>query len=321
MIVVTGAAGFIGSIMTGVLNREGFTDIVLVDEFNREDKTMNFVNRKFSNMVDREDFFSWLEDNHRFVQFIFHLGARTDTAETDRDIFEKLNFGYSVKVWEACVSYGLPLIYASSAATYGNGEHGFDDNHELIAKLNPLNPYGVSKHEFDKWVLAQTRHPFFWAGIKFFNVFGPNEYHKGRMASVVYHTYRQIQETGRMKLFRSHRPEFRNGEQKRDFIYVFDTAEVMLYFMRIRKGSGIYNVGSGRARTFNDLAFSVFSAMNLRPSIEYVNTPADIRDKYQYFTEAKTDKLSSAGYRQEFTPIETAIDDYIRNYLIPGRYY
>ncbi|KPK83281.1 MAG: ADP-L-glycero-D-manno-heptose-6-epimerase [Bacteroides sp. SM23_62_1] len=321
MIVVTGAAGFIGSIMTGTLNREGFNDLVLVDDFRREDKLSNYVNRQYSERIDRDDFFGWLKNNHRFVQFIIHLGARTDTTESDSGIFERLNFGYSVKVWEACVSYGLPLIYASSAATYGNGEHGYDDNHELISRLKPLNPYSVSKNDFDIWALGQDKKPFFWAGIKFFNVFGPNEYHKGRMASVVFHTYNQIQQTGKMKLFRSHRPEFADGEQKRDFIYVFDTAEVMLYFLRSRNHSGIYNLGTGSARTFNSLALAVFDTMGLEPVIEYIDTPADIRDSYQYFTEAKMTKLRSAGYQKDFTPFETAIHDYVKGYLIPGRYF
>jgi ADP-L-glycero-D-manno-heptose 6-epimerase len=187
--------------------------------------------------------------------------------------------------------------------------------------LKALNPYGESKNEFDKWALVQPRKPFFWAGIKFFNVFGPNEYHKGRMASVVYHTYSQIRETGKMKLFRSHRPDFKDGEQKRDFIYVMDTVEVMLAMMKTRKHTGIYNLGTGRARTFNDLATTVFRAMDLESSIEYIDTPEDIRDKYQYFTEARMQKLRNAGYGLDFTPLESAVEDYVKNYLIPGKYY
>jgi len=321
MIVVTGAAGFIGSVMTGKLNRERFLDLVIVDDFSREDKIPNYSERKYTEKVDRNEFFRWLDHNHRFVQFIIHLGARTDTTEFDKTIFDRLNLGYSVKVWEACVKYGLPLIYASSAATYGDGKSGYDDNHELIPALKALNPYGESKNEFDTWVLVQARKPFFWAGIKFFNVFGPNEYHKGRMASVVYHTYNQIRETGKMKLFRSHRPDFKDGEQKRDFIYVMDTVNVMLYMMKIRKHPGIYNLGTGGARTFNDLASTVFHAMDLEPDIEYIDTPEDIRDKYQYFTEAKMDKLRNSCYNQEFTPLESAVEDYVKNYLIPGKYY
>ncbi len=321
MIVITGAAGFIGSIMTGVLNRDGFSDLVLVDDFSREEKAANFRSRKFSEKVERDVFFRWLEENHRFVQFIIHLGARTDTTEFDKNIFDRLNFGYSVRIWEACVSYGLPLIYASSAATYGSGEYGYDDDHELVSRLQPLNPYGVSKNDFDKWALSQEKQPFFWTGIKFFNVFGPNEYHKGRMASVVFHTFNQIRQTGKMKLFRSHRPEFIDGEQKRDFIYVFDAAEVMLYFMKNRKQSGIFNLGTGHARTFNSLATIVFNAMGLEPVIEYIDTPQDIRDKYQYYTEAKINKLRLAGYQREFTSLETAIEEYVKEYLMQGIYF
>ena len=321
MIVITGAAGFIGSVISGKLNREKFLDLVLVDDFSREDKIPNYSERKYTEKVDRDEFFGWLDRNHRFVQFIIHLGARTDTTEFDKTVFDRLNFGYSVKVWEACVKYGLPLIYASSAATYGDGKQGYDDDHRLIPGLKALNPYGESKNEFDKWALVQPRKPFFWAGIKFFNVFGPNEYHKGRMASVVYHTYNQIRETGKMKLFRSHRPEFKNGEQKRDFIYVMDTAEPILNMMKTRKHPGIYNLGTGRARTFNDLSAAVFRSMDLEPEIEYIDTPEDIRDKYQYFTEAKMDKLRNAGYSLEFTPLESAIGEYVKNWLIPGKYY
>ena len=321
MIVVTGAAGFIGSVMTGKLNQEGFLDLVLVDDFSREDKVRNYSERKYTEEVDRNEFFRWLDNNHRFVQCIVHFGARTDTTEFDKSVFDRLNFGYSVKIWEACVKYGLPLIYASSAATYGDGKSGYNDDHELIPALKPLNPYGESKNEFDKWALIQSRKPFFWAGIKFFNVFGPNEYHKGRMASVVYHTYNQIKETGKMKLFRSHQPDYKDGEQKRDFIYVKDTVEVILKMMKIRKYSGIYNLGTGQARTFNDLAGEVFRAMDLEPDIEYIDTPEDIRDKYQYFTEAKMQKLRKAGYGLDFTPLESAVDDYVKNYLIPGKYY
>jgi ADP-L-glycero-D-manno-heptose 6-epimerase len=321
MIVVTGAAGFIGSVMTGKLNRERYLDLVIVDDFSREDKIPNYLERKYTEKVDRDEFFRWLDHNHRFVQFIVHLGARTDTTEFDKSVFDRLNLGYSVKVWEACIKYGLSLIYASSAATYGDGKSGYDDDHELIPALKPLNPYGESKNEFDKWALVQPRKPFFWAGIKFFNVFGPNEYHKGRMASVVYHTYSQIRETGKMKLFRSHRPDFKDGEQKRDFIYVMDTVEVMLAMMKTRKHPGIYNLGTGQARTFNDLATTVFRAMDLESSIEYIDTPEDIRDKYQYFTEARMQKLRNAGYGLDFTPLESAVEDYVKNYLIPGKYY
>jgi ADP-L-glycero-D-manno-heptose 6-epimerase len=321
MIVVTGAAGFIGSVMTGKLNRERFIDLVLVDDFTRKDKILNYSDRKYTEKVDRNDFFNWLDKNQRFVQFIVHLGARTDTAEFDKKIFDRLNYDYSVKVWEACVKYGLPLIYASSAATYGDGSLGYVDDEHLVPLLKPLNPYGVSKNEFDMWALTQKYKPFFWAGIKFFNVYGPNEYHKRRMASVVYHTYNQICKTGKMKLFRSHHTDIKDGEQKRDFIYVLDAVEVIFNMMKTRKYPGIYNLGTGHARTFIDLASSVFHALNLKPNIEYIDTPEDIRDKYQYFTEAKIVKLQDAGYGLNFTPLENGIEDYVKNFLMPGKYY
>jgi ADP-L-glycero-D-manno-heptose 6-epimerase len=213
------------------------------------------------------------------------------------------------------VEYGLPLIYASSAATYGMGEHGYKDSHDIIEKLRPLNPYGESKNEFDKWVITQKEQPFFWAGLKFFNVFGPNEYHKGRMASVVFHAYNQIAETGKMKLFRSHHPDFKDGEQKRDFIYVKDVADICIFLMEHRKQSGIYNVGTGKARTFIDLANAVFHSLHLNPEVEFIDTPEDIRDKYQYFTQAEMSKLRNTGYTKKFYTLEDAVDDYIQSYL------
>jgi ADP-L-glycero-D-manno-heptose 6-epimerase len=214
MIVITGAAGFIGSNMVAKLNAEGYIDLILVDDFSIEIKFNNLQNKNYSEKIDREDFFSWLDKNYQQVDFIFHIGARTDTTEFNREIFNKLNLGYSKLMWNACLKYNIPLIYASSAATYGMGEFGFNDDHEIIAKLKPLNPYGESKNDFDKWVLEQEQTPPFWAGLKFFNVYGPNEYHKGRMASVVLHAFKQINETGKIKLFRSHNPEFEDGKQK-----------------------------------------------------------------------------------------------------------
>src|SRR5690606_6864446 len=228
------------------------------------------------------------------------LGARTDTTEFDRELLKRLNTEYSKMIWEKCVRYQIPLVYASSAATYGGGELGYEDRTDIIPSLMPLNPYGESKNEFDKWVLGQSESPFFWAGLKFFNVYGPNEYHKGRMASVIFHSFNQIESSGRMKLFRSHRPDYKDGEQMRDFVYVMDVTSVCLFLMRHRKDSGIYNLGSGKARTFLDLTRAVFAAMNVKEDIEFVDTPADIRDKYQYFTEATMQKLKNIGYREEF---------------------
>jgi len=321
MIVVTGAAGFIGSYVAGYLNQQGYNDLVLVDNFSQSRKAANIEHKKYTTRVDREDFFDWLNHNHRFVQFVIHLGARTDTTEFDRSIFERLNVEYSKRVWSLCVEFGLPLIYASSAATYGNGEWGYSDSHDLVHKLKPLNPYGESKNEFDKWALQQQHQPFFWAGLKFFNVYGPNEYHKGRMASVVFHAFHQIKQTGKMKLFRSHHPDFRDGEQKRDFIYVKDIASVILFLMQHRKNSGLYNVGTGQARTFLDLARATFQSMGIPENIEFIDTPADIRDKYQYFTQANMNKLRSIGYTQPFTPLEEGIREYVCQYLMNNQHF
>ena len=319
MIIVTGAAGFIGSNLVSKLNNEGFRDIVLVDDFSNELKNKNLSNKIFTEKVERNIFFQWLNENHKFVQFIFHIGARTDTTEFDKSVFDELNLGYSKKVWNACIEFGLPLIYASSAATYGTGESGYDDNHNLIEKLKPLNPYAESKNEFDKWALKQKKKPYFWVGLKFFNVYGPNEYHKGRMASVIFHTFNQIKATGKMKLFRSHNPEFKDGEQMRDFVYIKDVVNVLYFFMQLRKNSGIYNFGTGKARTFLDLAKNTFKAINCEVNIEFIDTPEDIRDKYQYFTEAKMDKLFSIGYKKQFHSLEEGINDYVKNYLMSGK--
>ena len=334
MIVVTGAAGFIGSCLVSKLNEEGFYDIVIVDDFTNESKNKNFEGKKFSKKIHRDDFAKWLKENHRFIQFVFHIGARTDTTEFDKKIFDKLNLNYSKEVWNTCVEFGLPLVYASSAATYGLGELGYDDDHHIVEKLKPSNPYGESKNEFDKWALKQAclpalqrgepkggNAPYFWAGLKFFNVYGPNEYHKGRMASVIFHAYNQVKEKGSVKLFRSHNPKFKDGEQLRDFVYVKDVVEVCLFFLNHRKDSGIYNLGSGKARTFLDLVNDTFKALNEDSQIEFIDTPADIRNKYQYFTEANMKKLKAIGYDKPFSSLEEGINDYVKNYLAKNSYY
>lgn len=321
MIVITGAAGFIGSALAHYLNDEFYNDLVLVDDFSRADKGRNLAGLKYTALVPRDEFSRWLDANHRLVQFVFHLGARTDTAEFNKDVFDRLNLNYSKMVWARCVQYGLPLVYASSAATYGMGEYGYRDDHAIVPLLKPLNPYGESKNEFDKWVLSQKETPYFWAGFKFFNVYGPNEYHKGRMASVVFHAFRQIRDTGKMKLFRSHREDIRDGEQKRDFVYVRDVVRVLFYFMHHRKDSGIYNLGTGNARSFLDLARNVFRAVGKEEVIEFIDTPADIRDKYQYFTEADISKLRKAGYTDAFFSLEEGIFDYVTRFLMPDKCY
>jgi ADP-L-glycero-D-manno-heptose 6-epimerase len=320
-ILVTGAAGFIGSYLVGYLNRKGFKNIIIVDEFGRDDKRDNYQHKHFTRKIEREELFNTLQSEKPDIDFVFHLGARTDTTEFDYSIHERLNLDYSKQIWNYCVGYNVPLVYASSAATYGRGEHGYKDDHAITTKSEPLNAYGISKNEFDKWALLQPNHPPFWTGLKFFNVYGPNEYHKGRMASVIFHAVNQLKETGHMKLFRSHREGFNDGEQLRDFIYVEDVASVCYWLMEQRPESGLYNLGTGKARSFNDLVTSVFNSLGIPVNIEYIDMPEDIRDKYQYFTEADMDKLKKAGYRQPFYSLEDGIMDYVKKYLASKNYY
>ena len=363
MIVVTGAAGFIGSCMVKRLNDAGYQDVLAVDDFSRPDKNRNLDGKQLWGQMDRMNFVRWLERNHADVQAVIHLGARTDTTEQSVEIFNELNLEYSKALWMICSGFDLPLLYASSAATYGLGEQGYSDDHATIPLLRPLNPYGQSKQDFDVWVLEQItsspitsspitsspitsspitslpitsspitsspitsspitsspitnyQSPSHWAGFKFFNVYGPNEYHKGRMASVIMHTARQIKATGAMKLFRSHRPDYQDGAQSRDFIYVKDLVDVLLYFLENKPANGIYNLGTGQARTFLDLAIGTFHALDLEPKISFVDTPADIRDTYQYYTQAEMGKLRAAGYQEPFIGLEEGITDYVTRYL------
>ncbi|MEJ8820337.1 ADP-glyceromanno-heptose 6-epimerase [Lacibacter sp. H407] len=320
-IIVTGAAGFIGSCMVEYLNELGFANLILVDEFNREAKEPNFFGKKFIKQVEREGLFTWLYKEKPVIDFVIHLGARTDTTEFDYAIHQHLNVEYSQLVWNYCTLNNVPLIYASSAATYGDGELGYKDDHDLCHQLKPLNPYGISKNEFDKWVLHQVDHPPFWAGLKFFNVYGPNEYHKGRMASVIFHAFNQIQQNGMMKLFRSHKEGFKDGEQLRDFVYVKDVVNVIAWLMEHQPTSAIYNLGTGKARSFHDLVAATFKALDLETKIEFIDMPEDIRDKYQYFTQADMQKLESAGYNRSFASLEDGVTDYVKNYLVGHRYY
>ena len=321
MIIVTGAAGFIGSCLIARLNELNFNYIIAVDDFSYPEKNMNLDGKKIMERVDRTSLAAWLDINHREVEFCFHIGARTDTTEFNKSIFDELNVAYSKMLWNKCIDYQIPLVYASSAATYGLGELGYDDNEALIPQLKPLNPYGDSKNDFDIWALNQAKKPFYWAGLKFFNVYGPKEYHKSRMASVIWHAFRQINETGFLRLFKSHRPDFADGQQMRDFIYVKDLVSVCIFLMEHRKNSGIYNLGTGVARSFNDLGKSTFLAMGKATNINYIDTPVDIRDKYQYFTEANMNKLRSIGYEKEFYSLEEGVKDYVQNFLIPGKYW
>lgn len=343
-IVITGAAGFIGSCLVGFLNQHGFDNLILVDDFSNDEKLLNLKGKEYKRQVEREGFFEWLFKEKPTIHFLFHIGARTDTTEFDYSIHQHLNVEYSKKIWDYCTVHSIPLVYASSAATYGGGELGYRDDHDIIYKLKPLNPYGESKNEFDKWVIHQDNHPPHWYGLKFFNVYGPNEYHKGRMASVIFHSSEQIKKNGFVKLFRSHRPDFEDGKQLRDFVYVKDVLKVCYWLMENSyagdrkkpdtrlsshseqvqpKGipSGIYNLGTGKARSFEDLVKSTFAALDIPPKIKYIDMPEDIREKYQYFTEANMDKLKRAGYSDEFYSLEDGIDDYVRNYLSLKKYY
>ncbi len=332
-IIVTGAYGFIGSCMVSYLNQQGFENLILVDEFDDDEKELNLLHKKYIVRVERENLFDWLQKEKPPVKFVFHLGARTDTTEFDYSVHQKLNVEYSQKIWQYCTINKIPLVYASSAATYGEGEYGYDDSHDIVEQLQPLNPYGISKNEFDKWVLHQKELPPFWAGLKFFNVYGPNEYHKARMASVIFHSFNQIKQNGKVKLFRSHKDGFEDGEQLRDFVYVKDVIAVCFWLMEQYQQTvgqfktlqqlqpGLYNLGTGTARSFNDLVKSTFAGLDLQPSISYIDMPEDIRDKYQYFTEAKMEKLKAIGYSNKFYSLEEGIDDYVRNYLNQNLFY
>jgi ADP-L-glycero-D-manno-heptose 6-epimerase len=321
VIAITGAAGFIGSFLVGYLNQLGFENLILIDDFSNDKKVKNLTGKKYLHKVHREQFFDWVKSHEDAIRYVFHLGARTDTTEMDYAVHKKWNLDYSKQVWEFCVGADIPLVYASSAATYGNGEFGYKDSHDVVRSLQPLNPYGRSKNEFDIWALEQKSTPPFWAGVKFFNVYGPNEYHKGRMASVIFHAYNQIRETGSVRLFRSHRPDYNDGEQMRDFVYVKDVVKMCTWLMMEQPENGLFNIGSGKARSFKDLVNSIFNTLDLPSNIEFVDTPADIRDKYQYFTEADMNKIREAGYTESFHTLEEGVGDYVSQYLVKGSYF
>jgi len=321
-IIVTGAAGFIGSCMAEHLNTLDDRNLILVDDFGVEAKRKNWEQKGYAHIVERYNLFDWLALHEPTIECFIHLGARTDTTEFDYSIHEELNVEYSKSVWKYCTEKQVSLIYASSAATYGAGELGYKDDHDVVEKLQPLNPYGISKNEFDKWALQQKDTPPYWAGLKFFNVYGPNEYHKGRMASVIWHAFNQIKNVGYVKLFKSHRPDFKDGEQLRDFIYVKDVVSVIDWMRQAMvhgpwsiDHNGLYNLGTGKARTFIDLVKATFAGLDMESSIQYIDMPEDIRDKYQYFTEANMQKLRNIGYNAPFTSLEAGVDDYVRNYL------
>ncbi len=319
MIIVTGAAGFIGSVLVSALNERGIEDLLLVDKFGRADRASNLENKQFFTCIERDDMPAYLSVLETKPDAVFHIGARTDTAEIDVELFEELNLKPSKLLWKYCTEHRIPFIYASSAATFGGGEHGYSDAHEIVDSLKPLNPYGESKQLFDQWALKQEDSPPFWAGLKFFNVYGPNEYHKGRMASVIFHAFNQITSTDKMKLFRSHRTDIADGQQSRDFVFVEDLVDMILWLNEHQPSSGLYNIGTGQARSFHDLATNVFKALGKEPDISYIDTPVDIRDTYQYFTEADMTKLRNAGYEKPFTSLEEGVDQYVKGYLLNSR--
>lgn len=328
VIVVTGAAGFIGSCMVQWLNENGFEQLLLVDDFGEEEKRKNWESKKYTRIIERQAFFDWLADQQPAIDLIIHLGARTDTTEFNYSIHEALNVQYSEDIWNYATLHQLPVIYASSAATYGAGELGYNDDHQYPEKLKPLNPYGVSKNEFDKWALQQSsaNQPPCWTGLKFFNVYGPNEYHKHRMASVIWHAVNQIKAKGVVQLFKSHRPDYKDGQQLRDFIYVKDVVDVigwmaarMLQNQWDANLNGLYNLGTGKARSFNDLVTASFDALSVPVNIQYIDMPEDIRNTYQYFTEANMKKLHNAGYHQPMHTLEEGVTDYVTHYLQPVR--
>lgn len=326
MIVVTGSAGFIGSAFLWKLNEMGHDDILLVDEFETGDKWKNTVKRQFTNIIHKNDFFHNLstdESTASAVTAVVHMGACSSTTERDVDYLIKNNIHYSMDLFKFCAERNIPYIYASSAATYGNGELGYSDDPTMIPSLKPINAYGWSKQVMDEWALKQKKTPPYWAGLKFFNVYGPNEYHKGHMMSLVCKSVPQIKEQGFLKLFKSYKEGIGHGEQKRDFVYIKDIIEVMYYLLdQALKGnkkveSGIFNLGCGEARSFADLGRAAFNAMGIEPKFEWIEMPESIRNQYQYFTEASLDNLrSKTGYDKKFHTLEEGVTDYVKNYLL-----
>lgn len=322
MIVVTGAAGFIGSALIAALNRKGLTDILAVDALDTSAKWKNFYGLSFVDYLDKDDFLAGLQENQswvRAIEGIIHMGACSSTTEQDAAFMMKNNYEYSKQVALWCLQHKKKLLYASSAATYGDGALGFSDDHAKLNTLRPLNIYGYSKHLFDLWMsqkgfLAQC------VGVKYFNVFGPNEYHKGEMRSMVLKAYYQIHEHKRIKLFKSHRAEYKDGEQKRDFVYIKDAVQMTLFLWEHKHAAGIYNIGSGNASTWNMLATAVFKALKLPVQIEYVDMPESVRDQYQYYTRADMAKVRDTGYRVPLMPLDVAISEYVQEYLMKDRY-
>jgi ADP-L-glycero-D-manno-heptose 6-epimerase len=320
MIILTGGAGFIGSVILRKLNEAGHNDVLVVDTAAMEG--CQNLKGKHYRFEERDSLFNSLRSfKPSDVDAILHIGAITSTTETDKALLDRYNFNYSKHLAEWAFEHGTRFIYASSAATYGDGTLGFSDADDMTARIKPLNLYGESKREFDAWLL-QNNHASQACGFKFFNVFGPNEYHKGDMASLVFKAYHQILETGAIRLFKSADPHYKDGEFKRDFIYVMDAVDVVMWALDNSNVNGIFNLGTGHARSWNDLANSLFAAMNKPANIVYIDMPENVRKQYQYFTEADMSKLRAAGYAKPFQTLEDTVGDYARNYLMqPNPYY
>ncbi|MGE0500573.1 MAG: ADP-glyceromanno-heptose 6-epimerase [Rhizobiaceae bacterium] len=326
MIVVTGGAGFIGSNVLASMETATNADLVVSDWVGAE-KAPNIASRRVREIVSPDDLFDYLGDNAKDVEFVVHMGANSSTTDPDVDLVLHYNLDHSVRLWRWCVNHDCRLVYASSASTYGDGSTGFDDGQSRshLKTLRPLNAYGISKHAFDmriaRWIEAGEKTPPQWAGLKFFNVYGPNEYHKGDMMSIVAKMVPEIERGSSVRLFRSHREGFADGEQMRDFVYVKDCSAVIDWLFHTPGVSGLFNVGSGRARSFLDLTRATFAAIGRKPDIDFVDMPVHLRDRYQYFTEAPLEKLRAAGYDRPATPLELGVADYVINYLKGGRRY
>lgn len=319
MILLTGGAGFIGSVLLRELNRIGLTDVVVVDRLRDGSKWLNLRGLKFKEYILADELFDGEHDEVlNEISTIFHMGACSATTEKDVDYLMKNNVVYSQNLFHIALNRDIPFIYASSAATYGAGEFGYDDNEKEIGKLMPLNPYGWSKQLFDEWVLAQEQKPTKWFGVKFFNVYGPNEYHKGEMRSLVHKAFGQIGESGMVKLFKSHKDGYEDGKQLRDFVYGPDVALAMIEMMKTKnvESSGIYNLGTGEARSFYDLMMATFKAMDVEPKVEFIDMPMSIRNQYQYFTQADMTKFFKLFPKFKFRSVEEGVSDYVKNYLL-----
>lgn len=321
MIILTGGAGFIGSVVLKRLNAEGYTDIYVVDSLDESDKWKNLTGKVFTDYFDKKDFLPKLPTfDATTIEAIIHLGACTSTTETDADYLMSNNYEYSKTLASYCFEHGIRFIYASSAATYGNGELGFSDDTSILDSLKPMNLYGYSKHIFDQWLIHQGLDSK-CAGLKFFNVFGPNEYHKDNMASLIYKAYHQIRDRHSVNLFKSYHPDYKDGESLRDFIYVPDCADVILWLLKNPDANGIFNLGRGEAVTWNSIVTSVFYAMDMKPKIHYIDMPEEIRPNYQYYTKAEMGKLRAAGYETPFTDITDAVHNYVQEYLMKDNPY